>query len=122
MDLLLYGAPLSPFVRKVEVVLREKALDFEMENISMPFPDWYTEISPARRMPALRDRDISAEGPNGVIPDSSAILVYLERNREQYRCALIPNGTDVPRFRKPQPRPPGPDRRPDARAGEPDQS
>ena len=79
MDLVLYGAALSPFVRKVEVVLREKALDFEMESINMPFPDWYTEISPARRMPALRDRDISAEGPNGVIPDSSAICAFLER-------------------------------------------
>ncbi|MBC8188636.1 MAG: glutathione S-transferase family protein [Proteobacteria bacterium] len=79
MDLVLYGAALSPFVRKVEVVLREKGLDFEMENINMPFPDWYKEISPARRMPALRDRDISAEGPEGVIPDSSAICAYLER-------------------------------------------
>jgi len=79
MDLVLYGAALSPFVRKVEVVLREKALAFEIENVSMPFPDWFTEMSPARRMPALRDRDISAEGPDGVIPDSSAICAYLER-------------------------------------------
>jgi glutathione S-transferase len=79
MDLVLYGAPLSPFVRKVEVVLREKGLDFEMEAVSMPFPDWFKEISPARRMPALRDRDVSAEGTEGVIPDSSAICAYLER-------------------------------------------
>jgi len=79
MDLVLYGAPLSPFVRKVEVVLREKGLDFEMEMVSMPFPDWFKEISPARRMPALRDRDIAAEGSKGVIPDSSAICAYLER-------------------------------------------
>lgn len=79
MDLVLYGAPLSPFVRKVEVVLREKSLDFVMEMVSMPFPDWFNEISPARRMPALRDRDVSAEGAEGVIPDSSAICAYLER-------------------------------------------
>jgi glutathione S-transferase len=79
MDLVLYGAPLSPFVRKVQVVLNEKGIDFEMEMVSMPFPDWYTEISPARRMPALRDRDVSSEGPKGVIPDSSAICAYLER-------------------------------------------
>ena len=79
MDLVLYGAPLSPFVRKVEVVLREKGLDFEMETVSMPFPDWFKEISPARRMPALRDRDVSKEGSEGVIPDSSAICAYLER-------------------------------------------
>jgi len=79
MDLVLYGAPLSPFVRKVEVGLREKGLDFEMERVSMPFPDWFKEISPARRMPALRDRDIDATGPKGVIPDSYAICAYLER-------------------------------------------
>ncbi len=79
MDLVLYGAPLSPFVRKVEVVLREKGLDFEQEGVSMPFPDWFKKISPARRMPALRDRDISKEGAEGVIPDSSAICAYLER-------------------------------------------
>jgi glutathione S-transferase len=79
MDLVLYGAPLSPFVRKVEAVLNEKGIDFETEVVSMPFPDWYTAISPARRMPALRDRDVSAEGPEGVIPDSSAICAYLER-------------------------------------------
>jgi len=79
MDLVLYGAALSPFVRKVEVILREKGLEFEMESVSMPFPDWYKEINPARRMPALRDRDVSAEGPQGVIPDSSAICAYLER-------------------------------------------
>lgn len=79
MDLVLYGAPLSPFVRKVEFLLREKNLAFESENLMMPFPDWFLEISPARRMPALRDRDIAAEGPKGVIPDSSAICAYLER-------------------------------------------
>jgi glutathione S-transferase len=79
MDLVLYGVPLSPFVRKVEVMLREKNIDFEMEAVMMPFPDWFLEISPAGRMPALRDRDIAAEGAEGVIPDSSAICAYLER-------------------------------------------
>ncbi|MFP6656289.1 MAG: glutathione S-transferase family protein [Myxococcota bacterium] len=79
MDLVLYGVPLSPFVRKVEVMLREKQIDFEMEAVMMPFPDWFLEISPAGRMPALRDRDIATEGPKGVIPDSSAICAFLER-------------------------------------------
>jgi len=79
MDLVLYGAPLSPFVRKVEVLLREKNLAFESQSVTMPFPDWFLEISPARRMPVLRDRDIAAEGPRGVIPDSSPICAYLER-------------------------------------------
>jgi glutathione S-transferase len=79
MDLVLYGAPLSPFVRKVDVCLREKGLAFETQNVPIPIPDWFAEISPARRMPALRDRDVAAEGPGGVIPDSSAICGYLER-------------------------------------------
>jgi len=79
MDLVLYGAPLSPFVSKVDVVLREKGIDFEAQPLPVPLPDWYAEINPARRMPAQRDRDVAAEGPEGVIPDSSAICANLER-------------------------------------------
>ncbi|MFT5443274.1 MAG: glutathione S-transferase [Myxococcota bacterium] len=79
MDLVLYGAPLSPFVRKADVVMREKGIEFEVEALPVPLPDSFAAINPARRMPALRDRDISAEGPEGVIPDSSAICAYLER-------------------------------------------
>ncbi len=79
MDLVLYGAPLSPFVRKADVVLREKGIDFAVENVPMPIPDWFKEMNPAGRMPALRDRDVSAEGPEGVIPDSSVICAFAER-------------------------------------------
>jgi glutathione S-transferase len=86
MDFVLYGAPLSPFVRKVDVVLREKGIEFEAENVNMPVSDSFREISPLGRMPALRDRDISAEGPEGVIPDSSAICAYLERVAPEPAC------------------------------------
>ncbi len=79
MDLVLYGVPLSPFVRKADVVLREKGLEFEVETVSVPIPEGYDEINPAKRIPALRDRDISAEGHEGVIPDSSAICLFAER-------------------------------------------
>jgi glutathione S-transferase len=79
MSLILYGAPLSPFVRKVDVVLREKSIEFEAKSVMMPFPDWFLEISPARRMPVLRDTAIAAEGKAGTIPDSSAICGFLER-------------------------------------------
>ncbi len=64
MSLILYGAPLSPFVRKVEVLLREKGAEFESEPVNiMPMPDWFKEISPAKRIPVLRDLSVAQEGP-----------------------------------------------------------
>ena len=80
MSLILYGAPLSPFVRKVDVFLREKGVDFETESVNiMPMPDWFKEISPARRIPVLRDTSVGAEGTAGTIPDSSAICAFAEK-------------------------------------------
>ena len=80
MDFVVYGAQLSPFVRKVEVCLREKGLEYEFETVNiMNKPDWFLEISPAGRIPVLRDRRIGTEGVPGTIPDSSAICAYLER-------------------------------------------
>lgn len=79
MSIILYGAPLSPFVRKADAMLREKGADFELQSVNiMPMPDWFTAISPARRIPVLRDTDIGEEGPLGTIPDSSAICAYVE--------------------------------------------
>jgi len=80
VSIILYGVPLSPFVRKADAFLREKGAEFELESVSiMPMPDWFKEISPARRIPVLRDEAIGAEGPLGTIPDSSAICAYVER-------------------------------------------
>ena len=80
MGLILYGAPLSPFVRKADALLREKGAPFELESVNiMPMLDWFKEISPARRIPVLRDTDIGEEGPPGTIPDSSAICAYVEQ-------------------------------------------
>lgn len=78
-DFVVYGTPMSPFVRKVEVVLQEKGLpyDFEAVNI-MAKPDWFLGISPMGRIPVLRDRRIGSEGAAGTIPDSSAICAFLE--------------------------------------------
>jgi glutathione S-transferase len=80
MSIILYGAPLSPFVRKADAMLREKGAEFELESVNiMPMPDWFKAISPARRIPVLRDTSIGEEGPLGTIPDSSAICAYIER-------------------------------------------
>lgn len=72
----LYGAPLSPFVRKVRVCLHAKALDYQLEMI-MPFsvPDWYLELSPLGRIPAFKDTDGFS------VADSSVITQYLEESR-----------------------------------------
>ena len=85
-DLVVYGAPLSPFVRKVQAALHEKGLDYELEAVNiMPMPDWFVAISPARRIPVLRYRPEGAQGITGTIPDSSAICAFLERLAPQPR-------------------------------------
>lgn len=79
-DLVVYGTALSPFVRKIEAVLYHVGAKYDFENVSIfDLPDWFMEISPARRIPVLRDRSIAAEGISGTIPDSSAIALYLDR-------------------------------------------
>ena len=78
-DLVVYGNPVSPFVRKVEVVLTSQGIDYDLERINnMAMPDWFLEISPARRIPVLRDRSVGTVGRAGTIADSSAICAYLD--------------------------------------------
>lgn len=87
---ILYGSPLSPFQRKVEAVLAFKGLDYECEAINiMAMPDWYLEISPLARIPALRDTALGVEGTAGTIADSSAICGYLEKKSPE--PAAYPN-------------------------------
>lgn len=79
-DLVIYGSPVSPFVRKVAAVCIEKDVGFEIEavNVFDP-PEWFREISPMKRIPVLRDRSVGTEGVVGTIADSSAICAYIER-------------------------------------------
>ena len=86
MSLIVYGSSLSPFVRKVRVVMAEKGLDYTIEQIN-PFdpPAWFGEISPLKRIPVLRDTE--QPEPN-TLPDSSAICAYLEA--KQPEPALYP--------------------------------
>ena len=75
MSLTVYGVPLSPFVRKVRLCLLEKGLDYQLETV-MPFspPDWYLQLNPLGRVPALKDGDCT-------LADSSVICQYLEETR-----------------------------------------
>ncbi len=76
MGLTLYGSNLSPFVRKVRIVLIEKGVDYALDPIN-PFrqPPEFAAISPLKRIPVLRDSD--QPEPN-TLPDSSVIADYLE--------------------------------------------
>ena len=69
----LYGAGLSPFVRKVRVVLAEKKIQHDHDPV-VPFnvSAEYKAISPLGKIPAWKDE-------SGAISDSSVICAYLER-------------------------------------------
>lgn len=79
-DLVLYGSPLSPFLRKAAGVCLTKGAAYEVEgvNVFAP-PPWFLDISPMKRIPVLRDRSVAEEGVAGTIPDSSAICAYIEK-------------------------------------------
>ncbi len=69
----LHHLPMSPFSRKVRLVLTEKRLPFELlsEKVWERRPE-YLEMNPANTVPTLRE-------PNGlVIADSSVICEYLD--------------------------------------------
>lgn len=76
MSLIVYGAAVSPFVRKVRVLLAEKGVAYELKQIN-PFrpPPEFLAISPLKLIPVLQDSDLP---PPGTIPDSSVICDYLE--------------------------------------------
>ncbi len=72
MALKLTGVGLSPFVRKVRVILAEKGLEYEHDGM-LPFgvSDEYKQKHPMGKVPLLEDGE-------RIIPDSSAIANYLE--------------------------------------------
>lgn len=61
----------------MRVVLAEKQLEYKIDPVS-PFapPADFEKISPLKRIPVLRD---DSEGPDALLPDSSAICGYLEK-------------------------------------------
>jgi glutathione S-transferase len=83
-DLMIYGSPVSPFVRKVMAVAMDKFAAFELESVNiMAMPEWFLEISPMKRIPVLRDRSIGTAGVPGTIADSSAICAYIDAKHPQ---------------------------------------
>lgn len=69
----LIGIGMSPYVRKVRVVLAEKGLAYEHDPMMpMGVSEEYKKKHPQGRIPVLED-------DGKVIPDSSAISMYLEK-------------------------------------------
>jgi glutathione S-transferase len=70
--MIVYGASMSPFVRKVLAFGAEKGLELENRPLGLGADDpEFLETSPFRKIPGFRDGDF-------VISDSSAIVAYLE--------------------------------------------
>ena len=67
-----YGAPLSPFVRKVILALEYKNAEYRNEVV-LPFktPDSFAALSPLRKIPAFADEHLT-------IADSTVICDYIE--------------------------------------------
>jgi glutathione S-transferase len=73
----LYGIGLSPFVRKVRVVLAEKHVAYEHDPVvPVNVSPEYRKLSPLGKVPAYRDGDLA-------LADSSVICAYLERTHPQ---------------------------------------
>jgi glutathione S-transferase len=71
-NMIVYGASLSPFVRKVLVYGAERGLALDHQPLGIGSDDpGFLEASPFRKIPGFRDGDFA-------ISDSSAIIHYLE--------------------------------------------
>ena len=83
----LYGFPLSPFVRKVALVLAEKGLEFEWEPSNPHAPtEEFLEASPFSKIPGFRDGDFT-------LADSTAIAIYLDAKYPDKQ--LIPSAAEA---------------------------
>lgn len=75
-----FGVSVSPFVRKVRVVLAEKGLEYQLTPVfpGPQAPAEFLAISPLGKVPAFRDGDRA-------LADSSVICAYLERTAPEPR-------------------------------------
>lgn len=68
-----FGAPISPFVRKVRVALAEKNIPYELNPVFPGSDDpEFRALSPLGKVPAFRDEHVG-------LADSSVICAYLEK-------------------------------------------
>lgn len=82
----LYHFPLSPFSRKVRLVLAEKKIEVKLieERYWDERPD-FLRLNPAGQVPVLRTNTVT-------LSDSTAICEYLEENTAEPK--LFPQGTE----------------------------
>ncbi|WP_334162318.1 glutathione S-transferase family protein [Phenylobacterium sp.] len=73
MTMTIYGATLSPFVRKTVVFATEKGLDFEVVPVGggLAPPPEFLQSSPFRKIPGLKHGEFT-------ISDSTAIVTYMD--------------------------------------------
>lgn len=84
--MIVYGSALSPFVRKVRVVIAEKGLTAEYKPVFPQADDAeFKAASPLGKIPALKDGEFK-------LADSSAIVHYLEKKYPT--PALLPAKTE----------------------------
>lgn len=77
--MIIYGAILSPFVRKVLMFAGEKGVTVEQRPGGMgQGGDEFAEASPFGKMPALRDPGAGEDGGDYLLADSSAICAYID--------------------------------------------
>lgn len=70
----LHGAEVSPFVRKVRIVLAEKGIDYEINPVvHFALPEGYETLHPLKKIPVWS----TDAGEN--LPDSSVIIAYLDK-------------------------------------------
>lgn len=63
---------MSPFVRKVQIALEHKGVDYDLNPVSpIDLPAEYKQKSPLGKVPCYEDGTV-------VLPDSSVICQYLE--------------------------------------------
>lgn len=81
--MMLFGAPVSPFVRKVLAYAAEKGIDLPLTPVGLgdTNPE-FLAASPFKKMPAFSDGDFK-------ISDSTAIVTYLEAKHPE--PAMIPS-------------------------------